>query len=83
MENLSIRLDDPDLFDASVHGGLPEGGSQMIVTKPNATNQGQPAVFISFTVQLPSGQIVQAQTVMTCRLFMAAAAAMRGRYGDL
>lgn len=80
---LTINLDSPNVFDAILENSLPEGQDASIVVKPKATQGGNPAVMMTFTVQLPNGEPATAQTVVTAREFLAAAVAIRARYGDL
>jgi hypothetical protein len=82
MEHTTIILDDGTgkAFDHAPRNSLPDGGDLRIITKDNATTEGNAAVLLTFTVEFPDGNLHNAQTVTTVRLFLAAAAAMRGRY---
>lgn len=82
MENVAIRLNDADLFDKILKGSLPEGGDLMIITKDNATVGGNPAVMISFSVELPTGGLAVAQTVTTLNLLMTVLNALKAKYGQ-
>jgi len=83
MEHVEIKLGQDDFFDQIVRDGLPEGGDLVMITKDVATDEGRPAVCLSFTVQLPDGKHAKAQVVTTVRMFQAMAAALVGRYGNL
>lgn len=78
---VKIKLADDLLFDKLVHNALSDCADVTMVTKDVATRAGRPAVCISFTVQLPNGDLARAQTVITGRNFAAMVAAFRGRYG--
>ena len=82
MEQLIIKLNEVDLFDKSVHGGLPEGGDITLVTKDDGTEGHRAVVCIIWTTRLPDGTLRNVQAVTTVRNFLMAAAALRGRYGD-
>ena len=76
MEHVSIAINQPAEFDDAVYNALPEGGDLKIITKDNATAEGNPAVVLTFTVQIPSGERKRAQSVTTLRAFLAAAAGL-------
>lgn len=82
MEMVRLQLGQDDLFDQSVHGGLPEGGDLTFVTKDHGTVERWAAVCITWTVRLPDGTPARAQCVTTVRALVAALAGLRGRYGD-
>lgn len=81
MEGISVRFNDIELWDKVLKNCLPEAGDLMMVTKDNCTASGRPGVMLTFTVELPNGEMRRAQTVVTGRLFALMAAAFRGRYG--
>lgn len=84
MEPITI-IDDAQKFDKAVHGGLPEAGDLKFIHKPYATTGGKGAVCVTFTVQLPSGELATAQAVTTVNNLIAVGDAMRGykeRYGN-
>jgi len=74
MESISITLDDAS-FDAAVHAqdALPEGGDMKVCVKRRATVGGNPAICITWTVQLPSGMQATCQAVTTAAAFLNAA----------
>ena len=82
MEAVHVFLNDAALFGKRVHEGLPEGRDLTLVTKDGATQGGNAAVCVCFTVQLPDGSTRTAQAVTTVRALLLAAAALRGRYGE-
>lgn len=65
-------------FDRELQNTLPDGGDLKVITKSNGTKTGQAVVMLKFSVQLPGGAIRHAQTVVTARLFIDAAAAVAG-----
>lgn len=83
MEAVTILLDKPAEFDAAVHGGLKEGQDLHFISKDDATEDGKPAVVITFTVQLPDGALARAQCVTTAALIQSVGSALAGRYGHL
>ncbi len=80
MEFTEIFLGNDQLYDERVHSGLAEYGDLEIITKDKVTVEGNPGVCLSFTVDV-NGERKRVQCVTTVKLFMTAAAAMRGRYG--
>ncbi len=82
MEQVEIFLGNDAMYDKVVHAGPPEYGDIAIITKDRCTVGGNPGVCISFSVDF-DGAKRAVQCVITARMFMAAAAAMRGRYGEL
>lgn len=83
MEKFGIQLNDAQSFDAVLKGSLPDGGDVTLITKDNATTGGNPAVMLTFSVQLPDGSMAIAQTVTTLRNFLAAAQVLKSKYGAL
>lgn len=84
-ETLDITLDDGtgQAYDEALRETtLPEGADLRIITKDRATQGGRPAVMVTFTVHLPDGSRRRVQAVTTARLFLMAAAAVRGRYPE-
>lgn len=81
MEHVRVQLANDELFADCVHNSLPEAGDLMMVTKDRATKAGRPAVCLTFTVRMPSGEMQRVQCVVTGRNFANMAAAFRGRYG--
>ena len=82
MEHVVIKLDDGTghEFDEALKGTLPDAGDLKVITKNDATVGGKPAVMLTFTVQLPDGTMQRVQTVTTAKMFVSAAAAVKGRY---
>lgn len=83
----AIRIGNSDeLFDKALHGGLdgetlpilPGNGDMAVFIKRHATVHGNPAVCVTFTVQLPDGSFARAQTVTTLANFESVFAAIRG-----
>ena len=62
---------------------LPDDGSPEVITLRRGTESGRPIVMITFQVDVGDGVLQRAQTVLTMREFVAAADAMRARYGGL
>lgn len=87
MEHIVVILDDGtgEAFDDVVHGAgaLPEGKDLKIVTKDKGTRSGNPTIAFQFSVQTPDGKVYKAQASTTVRAFQMAAAAVRGKYGDV
>lgn len=83
MNQIDMLLGDVDTFDKVVASGLPEGGDLTIVTKDNATREGNPAACLTFTVQTRNGQLDRAQIVVTVRNLLDALHALMGRYSHL
>jgi hypothetical protein len=83
VENLQIAIDAEE-FDRCVHGVpggmpvLPEGKDVRILLKPNATEGGNAAAVITFTVQLPDKTLARCQAVVTARLLETAGLAVKG-----
>ncbi len=85
MEKLTIMLDDGTgvAFDAALQAGMPSGGDMTVITKDDGTKSGRPVVLVTFSVKLPTGNIVMAQEVTTVRNFIMAAKSIEARYPDL
>lgn len=86
MEHLPVKLNEPDLFDITVHGQdgvrtLMDAGDLQIITKDNGTHSGRALACLTFTVDV-DGKPVRVQTVTTVRLLTSAFAILRGRYGE-
>lgn len=84
MEHFHIELRD-EAFDRIVHGGVAERGDAHMAVKLGATIEGRAGVALGWTAVLPDGSEVPVQCVITARLFLAAAAAVRGyleRHGE-
>lgn len=82
MEHAHLILGNADAYDEAVHGGLRDCGDLTVITKDIATVAGRPCVCLTFTAELPSGELAKVQTVVTGRNFARICAAFRGRYGD-
>lgn len=82
MENLVIKLNDVELYDAVIADSLPECGDLAVITKDGGMESGAAGAVITFTVQLPDGTIGRAQAATTVRLLISLGAALSGRYGD-
>lgn len=76
MENLFINLTDA-AFDQLVHDGVAEMGDATLAVKLKATTGGRAAVALGWTAVLPDGTEVPVQAVITARLFLGAAIAVR------
>ena len=83
MNKIDLLLGDAKTFDKSVSRGLAEGGDLTIVTKDNATQKGNPAACITFTVRTRDGRIDRAQAVVTVRNLLDALHSLMGRYSHL
>lgn len=83
MEHTNLLLGNPEKFDHVIKNSLKEGGLITIITKDNATAQGNPAVMLSFEVEQTDGQLKRVQAVTTVKMFQAWAAALEGRYGKI
>lgn len=84
MEHVRLVLGIDEEFDAALRGPdvLQDRGDLSIITKDHGTVGGRPIVLLTFTVRLPDGREMKAQTVTTLGNFMSAAAGLRGRYGE-
>lgn len=84
MEQVSIQFDD-FRFDTIVHApnAIPDDGKPEFIFKDKATKQGNPLCCIAFKAQTPDGKTVQCQTVVTAKLLLMVAAAIKGRYPNL
>lgn len=80
---IQCLFDDAATFDEVVHGSLRDGGDLSIVTKENATQGGEPAACLTFTVQTRDGKVDRAQTVVTVRNLIDALHAVMGKYSHL
>lgn len=67
MESIELCLSDAPQFDALLECGLPEGGDLKIITKEDGLNEGLSAAMITFSVQLPDGNVERAQAVVSIR----------------
>lgn len=81
MEAITIRPKDAKSFDDLVHNSLPDDGHLIIATKEGATQEGNPAVVISFGVQVGQ-KTYRAQTVTTLRLLTVAMNGIRAAHID-
>ena len=83
MEHIHIELSD-EKFDLAVHGqpegppSLAEGGDLAVYVKKGATESGRAAAVITFTVQVPGGNLRRAQCVTTVANLINALAVLRG-----
>ena len=85
MEHIEVTMNNKAAFDQAVEGGLPvtERADLEFITVDNGTEEGRPAVVITFSVRLPNGEGgYRAQIVTTVRLLNMALSAIKGRYGD-
>lgn len=80
MEKVSILLRNPGEYDKAVHSGLAEGGDMLLITKDGVTNEGNPGIVITFTVQLPDGTLHRAQSSTTLKAFLTAAQVIAAAY---
>ena len=76
---LSIHLDGDNCWPELTEKGWTEAEDLQIAVLPRGTTSGRPSVTIR--VELPSGEIVLAQT--TARLFCSAGRMITARYPDL
>jgi len=91
MISLITGHDDMDNFEAVCRAKfghrmsemLPDDGDCQLITLRRGTESGRPIVMITFQVDVGDGVLQRAQTVVTMREFLAAADAMRIRYGGL
>lgn len=86
MESIHVTLNDQAAFDQAVHAesSLQEGGDLEFITIDQGTEEGRPAVVITFSVRLPNNEGgYRAQIVTTVRALTMALSALKGRYGDL
>ncbi len=84
MENLKININNQQgEFDEILKNSLPDGGDISIITKDNATVGGDPAIMVTFHVQLPDGTFAKAQTVTTMKLFLTTVNVLNAKYGHL
>lgn len=83
MEAIKIKLSDID-FDEAVHGKpegqptLPDAGDLAIYIKKKATVSGAAGAVLTFTVQLPNGNLQRVQTVTTVTNLMMALSVLKG-----
>lgn len=85
MEHIEVTLNNQAAFDQAVHGdaSLMERGDLEFITIDNGTENGRPAVVITFSVRLPNNEGgYRAQIVTTVRLLNMALSAIKGRYGE-
>lgn len=83
MSSIGLVLGDGDAFDKCIDEGLPEGCDLSIVTKDVATEGGNPAACITFTVETQDGSVQRAQAVVTVKNLINALHAVMGRYSHL
>lgn len=82
MEMFQIILNQPaGEFDAVIIDSLPDYGDVRLITKDDATDGGQAAVMLTFTVDV-NGERRAVQTVTTMRLLKTAFAAINAKYDD-
>jgi len=79
MEGIKLNPNNSGAFDAAVHSGVPECGDLAIASKPYATTGGNPAVVISFTVNV-DGKPVKVQAVTTLKLLGSAVDGLRAAH---
>ena len=85
MEHIEVTLNDQGAFDQAVNGdaSLMSRGDLEFITIDQGTEEGRPAVVITFSTRLPNGEGgYRAQVVTTVRLLRMALKAIEGRYGD-
>ena len=78
MECVIVKPNDVARFDELVHTGLPEGRNIEMASKMGATVNGEPAIVVSFTVQLPDGSTARAQAATTLKAFKAGVDTLAG-----
>lgn len=85
MESITIQLKDAVRFDEVLELSrptkTPEFGDLGIITKPQATKDGNSAVMVTFTVMIDE-EPRRVQAVTTVRSFLDAADAVRGAHGE-
>lgn len=79
MTDIFLAFDGP-AFDKAVHGGMPDAGDLQIIVKEEATIGGNPAVCLTFTSQLPTGELRGSQTVTTLRCLLAVLKTLDAKY---
>ena len=83
-ERISILLDDGSgqNFDTALRapGTLQDHGDLRLIEKANGTTGGRPIVLINFTVRLPDGRDVPAQTVTTLRALAGAVGMLKAKH---
>ncbi len=80
MDQITVRISDPEAYDKAVHEGLSDGGDLSFITKDYATEEGRSALVVTFTVQLPDGSLSKAQSATTVRNFLMAAQIIQVKY---
>lgn len=78
MPTLDIHVDGDNCWTDLREHGFTVGKIVAVAALPNGTTEGNPT--ITFRIELPTGDVVLAET--TLRLFGQAAAAFRGAYGE-
>ena len=86
MEQFSIYINEPDRFDAAVHGdgrvkSLPSGDRIELITKDDGTESGRGAAVITFFVDV-DGVAKRAQFTTTIRNLRTALEAVAIAYDD-
>ena len=85
MEHIEVTLNDKAAFDQAVSGdaSLNSRGDLEFITIDNGTDEGRPAVVITFSVRLPDNSGgYRAQCVATVRELNIVLSKIQARYGD-
>lgn len=85
MEGTAVLLDDGSgkEFDAALRGTLKDGGNLRLITKDVGTDDGNPIAMLTFTVGIGADRTARAQTVVSVKMFLAAAKILAGKYPDV
>jgi hypothetical protein len=84
MNEIIIKLNEPELYDVTLRGKdgtrvLQDAGDLRIITKDGGMHSGRAVAMLTFHVDV-DGKCMRAQTVVPVRLLLTAAAALFGRY---
>jgi len=85
MEGTAVLLDDGSgkEFDSALRGTLKDGGNLRLITKDVGTEDGNPIAMLTFTVGIGSDRTARAQTVVSVKMFLAAAKILASKYPDV
>jgi len=85
MDSSAVVLDDGSgrEFDAAKRGTLKDGGNLRVITKDAGTEAGNPIAMLTFTVGIGQDRTARAQTVVSVKMFLAAAKILAAKYPDL
>lgn len=86
--NLTVMLDNTDLYDAIIRGKtslptLKDGGDLLIITKHGAMYPSDAAgACLTFTAETPAGQLARVQTVVSVKLLLTTLRILEANYTD-